>query len=120
MGILSKIFTWWDGATIGTMLNSALTGDIVLVADDLRAAAKAIVLSRATLRTIRQNLVWAFIYNMVLVPVAAGVFVAVPGVGFRLPPVAAAAAMADWSAAAAARRAAVTAADTLAQSLNTN
>lgn len=86
------------GVAIGAGADVAIeAADIVLVADDLRAAAKAIVLSRATLRTIRQNLVWAFIYNMVLVPVAAGVFVAVPGVGFRLPPVAAAAAMAASS-----------------------
>lgn len=86
------------GVAIGAGADVAIeAADIVLVADDLRALPKAIVLSRATLRTIRQNLVWAFFYNMLLIPVAAGVFVAVPGLGFRLPPVAAAAAMAASS-----------------------
>lgn len=86
------------GVAIGAGSDVAIeAADIVLVADDLRAVAKAIVLSRATLRTIRQNLVWAFVYNLILVPVAAGLCVAVPGLGFRLPPVAAAAAMAASS-----------------------
>lgn len=86
------------GVAIGAGADVAIeAADIVLVADDLRALAKAIVLSRATLKTILKNLVWAFFYNLLLVPVAAGVFVAIPGLGFRLPPVAAAAAMAASS-----------------------
>jgi Cu+-exporting ATPase len=67
---------------------AAQTADIVLVGNDLRAAARAVALSRATLRTIRQNLAWAFVYNVLLVPLAALAI---------LPPVAAAAAMAASS-----------------------
>jgi Cu+-exporting ATPase len=67
---------------------AAQSADIVLVGNDLRAAARAVALSRATLRTIRQNLGWAFIYNVLLVPLAALAI---------LPPVAAAAAMAASS-----------------------
>ncbi len=86
------------GVAIGAGADVAIeAADIVLVADDLRALPKAIELSRATLRTIRQNLVWAFAYNLILVPFAAGLFVLVPGFGFRLPPAAAAAAMAASS-----------------------
>jgi Cu+-exporting ATPase len=66
--------------------------DIVLVGRDLRAVTQTIALSRATLRTIRQNLAWAFVYNVVLLPSAAGVLV--PWGGFQLPAVAAAGAMA--------------------------
>lgn len=67
-------------------------GDIVLVGRDLRAVTQTIALSRATLRTIRQNLAWAFAYNVVLLPLAAGVLV--PWNGFQVPAFAAAAAMA--------------------------
>lgn len=60
------------GFAIGTGTDIAIeTGDIVLVEGDLSKARKAIILSRATNSNIRQNLFWAFIYNAVLVPVAA-------------------------------------------------
>ncbi len=45
---------------------------IVLVRQDLRQVLEAILLARATLRTIRQNLVWAFLYNLTLIPRATG------------------------------------------------
>ena len=80
------------GIAIGTGADVALeTADVVIAGDDLRKVSATIVLAHATLRTIRQNLGWAFIYNMVLLPMAAGVFV--PFGGPHLPPVAAAAAM---------------------------
>jgi Cu+-exporting ATPase len=71
------------------------TADVVLVKHDLVAVANAIRLSRQTLRTIRQNLFWAFAYNVLLLPLAAGVLV--PWFGIRVPPTLAAAAMAASS-----------------------
>jgi Cu+-exporting ATPase len=62
------------------------------MAGDLRAVPNAVALSRATLRNIRQNLGWAFGYNTLLIPVAAGVLW--PGFGILLSPVFAALAMA--------------------------
>ncbi|HKZ41725.1 MAG TPA: heavy metal translocating P-type ATPase, partial [Candidatus Hodarchaeales archaeon] len=46
--------------------------DIVLMRDDLRDISKSIALSRATIGKVRQNFIWAFGYNVVLIPVAAG------------------------------------------------
>ena len=63
-----------------------------LVRGDLRDAVTAIRLSRATMRTIRQNLFWAFAYNVALIPVAAGVLF--PSLGIQLNPMLAAGAMA--------------------------
>lgn len=60
------------GIAIGSGTDIAKeTGDIVLVSSDVRAIPRAIRLSRATMSTIRANLFWAFVYNAVLIPVAA-------------------------------------------------
>jgi Cu+-exporting ATPase len=81
------------GIALGTGADVAVeASDITLVRGDLRAVPAAIRLSRATMRTIRQNLGWAFGYNVVLIPVAAGI--AFPIAGLLLSPALAAAAMA--------------------------
>jgi Cu+-exporting ATPase len=68
------------------------TSDIVLMKNDLRHVADALRLSRATLRNIRQNLFWAFGYNVIGIPIAAGLLV--PFGGPALHPMLAAGAMA--------------------------
>ena len=81
------------GMAIGTGTDIAIeAGDIVLMRGDLRTAAQAIALSRRTMRTMKQNLFWAFIYNVVGIPVAAGVLY--PAFGLLLSPILASAAMA--------------------------
>jgi cation transport ATPase len=67
-------------------------GDIVLMRGDLRTAAQAIALARRTMRTMQQNLFWAFVYNVIGIPVAAGVLY--PAFGLMLSPILASAAMA--------------------------
>ncbi|MDP1995051.1 MAG: heavy metal translocating P-type ATPase, partial [Ignavibacteria bacterium] len=57
---------------------------ITLMKSDLFSIVKAITLSRATVKTIKQNLFWAFVYNIVLIPVAAGVLF--PFTGFQIDP----------------------------------
>lgn len=84
------------GIAVGTGTDVAVeTGDIVLIKNDLRDVVVAIQLSWATMRKIRQNLFWAFFYNIILIPVAAGVLYPLTGVIFD--PVWAAAAMASSS-----------------------
>ena len=71
---------------------AAEAGDVVLMRGDLAGVADAIALSRRTMRTMRQNLFWAFVYNVVGIPVAAGVLY--PAFGLLLSPILASAAMA--------------------------
>jgi Cu+-exporting ATPase len=81
------------GMAIGTGTDNAVeAGDVVLMRGDLRAAAHAVALSRRTMRTMKQNLFWAFIYNVIGIPVAAGVLY--PAFGLLLSPILASAAMA--------------------------
>jgi Cu+-exporting ATPase len=49
------------------------TADVILMRGDLRSVPQALKLSKATMRNIHQNLVWAFGYNVVLIPIAAGI-----------------------------------------------
>lgn len=81
------------GIAIGTGTDVAIeSGDIVLVKDDLRDVVIALELSRYAMRKIKQNLFWAFFYNTIGIPIAAGVLY--PFTGFLLNPVIAGAAMA--------------------------
>jgi len=81
------------GIAIGTGTDVAMeSSDITLIAGDLRGVVTAIALSKATIRNIRQNLFWAFAYNTILIPVAAGVLF--PFWGILLNPIFAAGAMA--------------------------
>ncbi|GGH59372.1 heavy metal translocating P-type ATPase [Frigidibacter albus] len=81
------------GIAMGTGTDVAIeSADIVVISGDPQAVASAINLSRATLRNIRQNLFWAFSYNVLLIPVAAGALY--PLNGMLLSPMLAAGAMA--------------------------
>jgi P-type Cu+ transporter len=80
------------GIAMGTGTEVAIqSAGITLVKGDLVGIARAIVLSRATMRNIRQNLVFAFVYNVIGIPIAAGVLY--PAFGLLLSPVIAALAM---------------------------
>jgi Cu+-exporting ATPase len=81
------------GIAMGTGTDVAIeAGDVVLMTGDPLGVVNAIALSRATMRNIRQNLVWAFGYNVALIPVAAGVLV--PFGGPQMSPMLGAGAMA--------------------------
>jgi Cu+-exporting ATPase len=81
------------GVAIGTGTDiAAEASDVTLVRGDLRGVARAIALSRRTMRITRQNLFWAFVYNVIGIPVAAGVLY--PALGVQLSPILASAAMA--------------------------
>jgi Cu+-exporting ATPase len=81
------------GLAIGTGTDVAVeAADVALMSGDLRAAVTALELAGATMRTIRQNLFWAFAYNVVGIPVAAGMLY--PLAGVLLSPIFASAAMA--------------------------
>ncbi|MFT6273442.1 MAG: Cu+-exporting ATPase [Dinoroseobacter sp.] len=81
------------GLAIGTGTDIAIeAADVVLMSGDVQGVARAVDISRRTMRNIRQNLFWAFAYNVALIPVAAGVFY--PAFGWQLSPILAAGAMA--------------------------
>jgi Cu+-exporting ATPase len=81
------------GIAMGTGTDVAMeSAGVTLMSGDLRGLVTAVALSRATMRNIRQNLFWAFAYNVVLIPIAMGVLY--PFTGLLLDPIFAAASMA--------------------------
>src|SRR2546422_3627518 len=84
------------GIAIGSGTDVAKeTGGIILIKDDMMDVPKALELSKATARKIKQNLLWAFVYNVALIPIAAGILVPFLGPGiYEVLPLLAGAAMA--------------------------
>ncbi len=83
------------GMAMGTGTDVAIeAADITLMRGDLRSVPQAITLSKRTLRTIKQNLFWAFAYNIAAIPLAAGLLVPILGPQAKLSPMIAAGAMA--------------------------
>jgi Cu+-exporting ATPase len=81
------------GIAVGAGTDVAIeTADMILVGNDLKGVVAAIELSRKTIKVIRQNLFWAFAYNVVGIPLAAGIFY--PWTGWLLSPIIASAVMA--------------------------
>ncbi|MEK6589262.1 MAG: HAD-IC family P-type ATPase, partial [Nitrospinota bacterium] len=81
------------GIAIGAGTDIAIeSSDITLIRNDIRGVAAAILLSKQTMKTIKQNLFWAFLYNVLGIPLAAGILY--PFYGILLKPIYAAAAMA--------------------------
>ena len=87
LGSTRPQFAMGSGSDIATE-----AGDVVLMRPDLELVAAAVLLSRRTRRVMRQNLFWAFVYNVIGIPVAAGVLY--PVFGWLLSPVLASGAMA--------------------------
>jgi len=87
------------GIAIGSGTDVAKeTGGIILIKDDMTDVPKALELSKATVRKIKQNLLWAFVYNVALIPIAAGILVPFLGPGiYQVLPLLAGAAMATSS-----------------------
>jgi len=84
------------GIAVGTGTDIAIeSAGVVLMSGDLAGVPKAIAISKATIRNVRQNLFWAFAYNAALIPVAAGILY--PWFGLQLSPMLAGAAMAASS-----------------------
>jgi Cu+-exporting ATPase len=78
---------------IGTGTDVAIeSSSITLISGDIRGVLDSILLSRNTMRIIKQNLFWAFFYNTILIPIAAGALY--PAFGILINPIYAAAAMA--------------------------
>jgi len=81
------------GIAVGTGTDVAIeTADVIMMSGDLHGVANAVEISRKTMANIKQNLAWAFGYNVALIPLAAGILY--PAFGILLSPIFAAAAMA--------------------------